>query len=161
MPLTFSLDVRGKAMTDFDVAFKLSAQSDKATFSIKVESHRQIDRNSHTLSVKYGENTERNQVNNMTAQKTYNADQPDNKARELASRLSLEEQVSHDSAFPDWIYGHCVSPSKISQTVYTRLALDVALPLFLGSRAIARSLSRSEPHRQYVTTEKCPTSIST
>jgi len=91
-------------MTDIDIVFNVAAGSiQKSSLSLKLESVCQLDP-TRTLSVKYSENTplvDPKDNNTMTGKKVYELKKPDDRARELASRLSIEEQVS--LWFPDLI----------------------------------------------------------
>jgi hypothetical protein len=96
-------------MTNIDLALDMVAESDKASIFIKLESQRPSD-TIRSLSFKYSEKEKKpfvhkeedNSNNNnttttttiMTAKKIYSLEKPDDRARELAARLSLEEQVS-------------------------------------------------------------------
>jgi hypothetical protein len=80
-------------MPDIDVAQDVTSHFEQPIFSIKAEPRRQLD-TTRNLFVEYSEKDliQRDTIV-MTANKMYHLEKPDDRARKLASQLSLEEQV--------------------------------------------------------------------
>jgi hypothetical protein len=81
-------------MPDIDVAQDVTSQFELPAFRIKTELQPKLDSPQDIFLKTHEKHSNRKDTTLMTANKMYDLEKPDDRARKLASQLSLEEQVS-------------------------------------------------------------------